>query len=259
MNLSQKLNYHYKAFDKSKISPDPLQFLHFYKDERDIEVFGFIASIFAYGNVTQIINSLERIRTITQEKPYNFVIKFSNKESNDFIGLKHRFYTDADIQILFLVLSSIYQDYASLKNLFLKFYNPSEPNLKNAISKFSDHLIRNARKVSEQKKVSTGIKFMFPIPERGSACKRMNLFLRWMVRKDELDFGLWNEIPTSKLVIPVDTHIAKICKFLKLTKRKNVNWKMAEEITEKLKEFDSADPIKYDFALCHIGMRKQEF
>jgi uncharacterized protein (TIGR02757 family) len=100
---------------------------------------------------------------------------------------------------------------------------------------------------------------MFPLPELGSACKRMNLFLRWMVRKDELDLGLWKDIPSSKLVIPVDTHIARISCKLKLTTRKNVSWKMAEEITEKLKRFDPADPVKYDFALCHIGMRKLSF
>ncbi len=100
---------------------------------------------------------------------------------------------------------------------------------------------------------------MFPNPQKGSACKRMNLFLRWMVRKDELDFGLWEEIPKDKLLIPVDVHIARICKQLKLTKKKNVSWKMAEEITEKLKKFDSEDPVKYDFAICHIGMRKLVF
>jgi len=87
----------------------------------------------------------------------------------------------------------------------------------------------------------------------------MNLFLRWMVRKDELDFGLWTEIPASKLIIPVDTHIARICRKFKLTKSQNVSWKMAEEITGNLKQFDPDDPVKYDFAICHIGMRKMEF
>jgi len=111
----------------------------------------------------------------------------------------------------------------------------------------------------EFKKLSRGIVFMFPLPEKGSACKRMNLFLRWMVRKDELDFGLWSQIPTSKLIIPVDTHIARICKQLRLTNRKNVSWKMAEEITNSLKKFDPDDPVKYDFAICHIGMRKLKF
>jgi uncharacterized protein (TIGR02757 family) len=97
---------------------------------------------------------------------------------------------------------------------------------------------------------------MFPMPASGSACKRMNLFLRWMVRKDELDFGLWKEILTDKLIMPVDTHVARICRELNLTTKKNVSWKMAEEITNHLKKFDRNDPVKYDFAICHIGMRK---
>ena len=113
--------------------------------------------------------------------------------------------------------------------------------------------------ISDHKPASHGIKFMFPDPLKGSACKRINLFLRWMVRKDELDFGIWEEIHTSQLIIPVDTHVAKICKKLKLTRCKNVSWKMAEEITEKLKKFDPVDPVKYDFAICHIGMRKMQF
>jgi uncharacterized protein (TIGR02757 family) len=259
MNLLQKLNYHYKAFDKSKISPDPLQFLHLYKNERDIEVIGFLASIFAYGNVKQINNSLEKIRVIVKNKPYSYVVKFTAKDYKDFEGLKHRFYSQEDFVNLFLVLSHICKNYNSLKNLFLNSYNPQEPNLKNSISKFSNHLIETVKLISGQKNVTAGIKFMFPNPEKGSACKRMNLFLRWMVRKDELDFGLWNEIPVNKLIIPVDTHIAKICKSLKLTSRKHVSWKMAEEITEKLKKFDPDDPVKYDFALCHTGMRKLQF
>lgn len=259
MNLSQKLEFHYEAFDRKKISPDPLQFLHFYKDEKDIEVFGFLASVFAYGNVKQINNTLERIRTIVKNKPYNYVVEFAPKNYKDFNGLKHRFYTGEDILNLFLVLKSALQIHGSLKNLFLSFYNSQEPNLKNAIAKFSKSLIEILQLIRGKENVSTGVKFMFPFPEKGSACKRMNLFLRWMVRKDELDFGIWSEIPPNKLVIPVDTHIARISKALKLTSRKNVSWKMAEEITENLKRFDPDDPVKYDFALCHIGMRRQQF
>ena len=259
MNIRQKLDLHYKAFDKTKISPDPLQFLHLYKDERDIEVVGLLASVFAYGNVKQINNALSRIQSIVNENPYEYVINFSQGNHEDFNGFVHRFYTENDIVNLFMSLKSTYKNFGSLKNLFLTYYLPEEPNLKNSISKFSNHFIKTVSLQTNQDKVSRGVKFMFPSPGKGSACKRMNLFLRWMVRKDELDFGLWNEIPTNKLVIPVDTHIAKICKSLKLTTRKNVSWKMAEEITEKLKKFDPNDPVKYDFALCHIGMRKMKF
>jgi uncharacterized protein (TIGR02757 family) len=151
----------------------------------------------------------------------------------------------------------VYHEFGSLKKLFLSGYQETDPNTKNAITIFSNFLLQQAQ--NEIGSLSRGLKFMFPLPEKGSACKRMNLFLRWMVRKDELDFGLWDEIASSKLIIPVDTHVARICKQLKLTKRKNLSWKMAEEITENLKKFDSDDPVKYDFAICHIGMRKMRF
>ncbi len=258
MTLKQKLDYHYKAFDRSKISPDPLQFLHLFDNEKDIEAIGFIASVFAYGNVNQIINTLNKILVIAERQPYHFIAGYYNrKKSFNLGGLKHRFYTEKDISLLFNILSDVYHEYDSLKNLFQKFYNESG-KIKNSITKFSDYLINYAMKINGGT-VSPGFKFMFPLPELGSACKRMNLFLRWMVRKDELDFGLWNEIPSNKLIIPVDTHVARVCQRLNLTKRKNISWAMAEEITENLKTFDPTDPVKYDFAICHIGMRKMTF
>jgi len=259
MNLKQKLDYHYKAFDKSKISPDPLQFLHLFNDEEDIEIIGFIASVFAYGNVRQIINTLDKILLITNNHPYEFVINFKKKNYTYRLRkLKHRFYTGNDIILFFLLLNKAVAKHDSLKNLFFKFYKIEDVNIKNALTKFSEYFISAADEKGKGK-ISRGFKFMFPNPELGSACKRMNLFLRWMVRKDELDFGLWNEIPKNKLIMPVDTHVARICKNLKLTTYKNVSWKMAEEITQNLKYFDPEDPIKYDFAICHIGMRKLIF
>jgi len=260
MTIKQKLNYHYKAFDKSQISPDPLQFLHLFKNEKDIEAIGFIASVFAYGNVRQIINTLDKIFLITDSRPYDFIINL-NKNSNQLKlkGLKHRFYNDEDILNLFFALNSIYDNYESLKDAFLREYSKDNENIKEALSGFSKIFTEEIKKNTESKNISPGVRFMFPLPELGSACKRMNLFLRWMIRKDDLDFGLWKNIPANKLVIPVDTHIARICKKLKLTNYKNVSWKMAEEITDNLKKFDPVDPVKYDFAICHIGMRKMEF
>ncbi len=259
MNLKQKLDYHYKAFDKTKISPDPLQFLHLFNDEKDIETIGFISSIFAYGNVKQIINTLDKILVITNNHPYEFVINYNKRNySNRLKDLKHRFYTGKDIAILFSALNKAYTEYGMLKYLFLSFYNSNEENLKNPVTSFSNYFLKTADKMENQR-VTLGIKFMFPLPYLGSACKRMNLFLRWMIRKDELDFGLWNEIPPDKLIIPVDTHIARISIELGLTKMKNVSWKMAEEITQNLKKYDANDPVKYDFAICHIGMRKLIF
>lgn len=257
MKLYDKLEYHYKAFDRSKLEPDPLQFLHKFSKPEDIEVIGLIASVFAYGNVKQINNTLNKIILIMGGSPYNFIINFRPSDAEKFHNLKHRFYTSEDITRLFEILKSTYQKFISLNNLFLFRYNPQDENIKSGISGFSKYFLE-----SYQKKyglISNGFSFMFPLPEKNSACKRMNLFLRWMVRKDELDFGIWGGIQTNKLLIPVDTHVARICKNLKLTKRKNASWQMAEEITNHLKNFDPDDPVKYDFAICHIGMRRLKF
>lgn len=252
--LKQKLDFHYHEFDKTKIEPDPLQFLHMFSRKEEIEIMGFLASVFAYGSIGQIISSLNRLLTDINKKPYDFVISFEPKIDFE---VKHRFYTENDVHSLFIILKKIFEEYGSLKSLFIKGYDISDSNVKSGISNFSREFLSLHTKCIG--KLTHGIKFMFPLPERGSACKRMNLFLRWMVRKDELDFGLWNEIPTNKLIIPVDTHIAKISRSLKLTTLKNVSWNMAEQITENLKKFDKEDPVKYDFALCHIGMRKIDF
>jgi len=256
--LKSKLNYHYKAFDKTTIFPDPLEFPHRFTNIYDIEIAAFIASVFAYGSVKQIINTLDRIFDLIDNEPFKFVTNYNyGKDKNVFKGIKHRFYTESDIAALFAGLNKVYKEYGSLNYLFLLYYFPKAENIKGALSFFSKNLteiIENETGVN-----SNGVKFMFPDPLKGSACKRQNLFLRWMVRNDELDFGLWKEISTSKLIIPVDTHIARISRRLNLTKRKIVSWKMAEEITNNLKKFDADDPVKFDFALCHIGMRKLIF
>jgi uncharacterized protein (TIGR02757 family) len=256
--LKEKLNYHYKAFDRTKIEPDPLQFLHGYKNPADIEFIGFTASVFAYGSVKQIIKIMEKITGITGPEPLKFLLETNRAElTKIFSGCAYRFYTSYDVATMFVALKSIYEKYGLLKNLFLSNYNAEDENLRRAISAFRSGFIAAA--ANEKRKLTRGFLFMLPDSESGSACKRMNLFLRWMVRKDELDFGLWSEIPPSKLVIPVDTHVARICKQINLTKRKNSDWKMAEEITANLKICDSSDPVKYDFAICHIGMRGLDF
>ncbi len=255
--LKRKLEYHYKKFDYSQIYPDPLIFPHKFSKESDIEISSFISSIFAYGNITQILNSLEKIHDLIGNSPTEFFSNYDEKQYIDFFKIfKHRFFTGSDVEQLFRILSYILEEYESIKHLFLLYYFDQDKNIKNSLSFFSKNLLEISDRVG---KTTKGIKFMFPNPFSGSACKRMNLFLRWMVRKDELDFGIWKAIKKNQLLIPVDTHVAKICRNLGLTKRKNISWQMAEEITEALKKYDKKDPIKYDFAICHIGIRKLEF
>ena len=255
MSLKHKLDYHYRYFDFSQISPDPLEFPHRFSSDPDIEISAFLSSVFAYGNVKMIQETLEKVHTEMGESPYDFLMNYRTTK-NYFNDLYFRFYTTEDIKELFRGLRIIFEEYGSLRYLFLLYYFENEENLKSAIKFFSGNLMDI---VSGSSDPSPGMKFMFPDPCKNSACKRMNLFLRWMVRKDELDFGLWPEVSPSQLVIPVDTHVARICGEIGLTARKTVSWKMAEEITGKLKEFDPEDPVKYDFAICHIGMRKMEF
>jgi uncharacterized protein (TIGR02757 family) len=257
LKVKSKLNYHYKYFDFKKISPDPLEFPHRFSNYYDIEISSFLSSVFAYGNVSQIINTLKIIHDVMEENPHKFILEYSEgKGLEHFKLLKHRFYTPEDINKLFLGLQKIYTVYGSLKYLFLLYYFEKDSNLKESLSFFSNNILNIC---ADGNPISHGLKFMFPDSAKGSACKRFNLFLRWMVRKDDLDFGLWFEIDPGKLIIPVDTHVAAVSKKLRLTKSKVISWKMAEEITKKLKLFDPKDPVKYDFAICHIGMRKMKF
>ncbi len=255
--LFDKLEYHYKAFDRSRISPDPLEVLHRYSNRGDIEIIGLLSSIFAYGNVNLILRILNNLEIVFEKHPYDFVKNFDyRKDKKLFKGVRYRFYTETDIANLFRLLNRAVSEFETLENLYFNGFNRNDENVKAGIDKFSEWFIANCRKLNC---FSNGIRFMFPMPSKGSAAKRFNLFLRWMVRKDELDFGLWKNVKKSQLIIPVDVHIARISQQLGLTSRKNVTWKMAEEITNNLKQFDSSDPVKYDFALCHIGMRKLEF
>ena len=251
------MEYHYRAFDRTKLSPDPLEFPHRFSNPEEIELVAFISSVFAYGNVRQIGNTLEGIFRIMEGSPLGYIHKAKKERiREDFGGMKHRFYSPEDITEFFLMLRDVYKDGLSVRLVFRKYYEEAGGDLKGAINGFHEFILG---RIAENGRVTRGIKFMFPLPEKGSACKRVNLFLRWMVRMDGLDFGFWDFIPTSELLIPVDTHIARIAKSLKLTKLKNVSWKMAEEITENLKRYDKDDPVKFDFALCHIGIRKKKF
>ncbi len=255
-DLKSRLEYHYKAFDKNSISPDPVEFPHRFGDEKDIEIAAFLSSVFAYGGITQILKTLDSLFSMMRGSPFDYL---SQKSKNGFnrCNLYHRFYTREDVESLLGALSRIIRNHGSLKNLYLNGYSQNDPDVQLSLENFSAEFISILSPVKGG--LTHGKKHIVPAPSSGSACKRMNLFMRWMVRKDEIDFGLWNEIPPSKLIIPVDVHIARIAQSLNLTGRKNVNWKMAEEITSNLRRYDPEDPVKYDFALCHIGMRKLEF
>lgn len=253
-DLKSKLEYHYKQFGRERLSPDPLEIPHRFTDARDIEIAAFFAAKFAYGAVSQIIKNVNDLLSRLDDQPFRVLSQTEDLEER-ISGFYYRFYSTEDVISLLYAIRHIINEKGSLKGLFLEGFNRNHL-LREGIQHFSNCFIQFAQK---EGRLTRGFAHFFPLPDKGSACKRMNLFLRWMVREDELDFGFWKEIGKENLIIPLDLHIARISKEIGLTTRNDSSWKTAEEITMKLREFDPYDPVKYDFALCHISMRKMEF
>ncbi len=246
--LESYLNAIYEEYnDKKFIHPDPLEFLFKYKNTKDREIVALVASSLAYGRVNQILKSvsfvLEKLNL-----PAKYLKTHSEKEiKNTFIDFKHRFSTDKDIGDLLLAIKNTIETYGSLQKCFYKCYSENDINITPALTKFVDELTKHSGANKLQ---------LLPSPKDGSACKRLNLFLRWMLRHDNIDPGGWTHIPTSKLLIPLDTHMYKIAKELRFTKRKSADLKTVIEITKGFSRFAPDDPVKFDFALTRAGIWK---
>lgn len=255
LNLKEKLDKLYNSYKHKHSSKDPVWNLHSFSDEKDIEIIGLISSAFAYGSVNQINRFIELLLQKIGNKPYEFTVNFEKqKDKKHLNGLYYRFNTGRDILNLFSSINKTLVKYSSLQNAFISGYDSSHDNIVPALTGFINTLHRNS-----PKKHDKYYHHLIPNPLSGSTCKRMNLFLRWMIRKDDIDTGIWSGVDKAKLIMPVDTHIARVSKKLRLVKRKSVDLKFAVELTSKLKLFDAADPVKYDFALCHIGIDKKDF
>ena len=257
VSLKQVLDKFYKEFNfKERLKHDPIEFPHRYSDPDDVEVAGFIASCFAYGKVGLFKPVIEKILMPGGKHPARFFANFTlEKDRKYFKDIRYRFNKEKDVLCLVFILGRILQEWGSLKNLFYNFYEPGHEDIRNALNGFMDCFLSvDTSPVYGRNTSPRGLTQLIPLPEKKSACKRMNLFLRWMIRTGDIDLGIWDKIPPSKLIIPLDTHIAKISKCLGLTKRSAPDWKTAEEITGVLKKFDPLDPLKYDFALCQQGI-----
>lgn len=246
------LCHFYESYHKTEfINPDPLLFPRRYSNSKDVEAAAFISSSFALGRVGCIINFLEEVFNIL-EAPVMGLTKRSEKEiESDFKKLKYRFYSGADIVNFFKGLRLIYINYGSLENCFntgYKIYKLSDDRVAAVISGLAA--------IADAINTTKGKQNIVADPHGGSACKRLFLFLRWVVRSDNIDPGGWT-LPTSDLIIPLDTHITKIGRLLKLTNRKSADLKTAIDITTKLKELDANDPVKYDFSMSRIGIHPE--
>lgn len=253
--LKETLDKFYKEYDlRSRIASDPIEFPHQYKDPLDIEIAGFIASSLAFGNVKQFKPVIRSILVLAKGDLSDFVRDFNiSADTSLFKGIYHRIWNYKDIACLIYMIGYIVREHGSIGRLLTSLYKKDDPDIRYTLIRFVDYLYSiDTTPIYGNNSHPIG---MFPSPTKGSACKRLNLYLRWMVRSgDGVDFGLWDKIPASKLIIPLDTHIARISRNLGLTRMKTPSWKMAEDITENLKLFDPEDPVKYDFALCHMGI-----
>ncbi|MCP4603674.1 MAG: TIGR02757 family protein [Proteobacteria bacterium] len=238
----------YAEYNRKKfVHPDPLEFLYEYEDLADREIVGLIASSLAYGRVRQILKSVNSILSAI-DSPLDCVKTSSKKDlERMFKGFKHRFSTGSEIASLLYGTGRVIEHYGSLGECFAMGLSDEDATVLPALTAFADA-------ISEASK--DNCKSLIPRPSRGSACKKLNLFLRWMVRKDDVDPGGWDDIPASKLIVPVDTHMHKIGLTYGLTKRKNADMRTALEITEAFAEYAPKDPVKYDFALTRIGIHR---
>lgn len=235
------------------VKPDPLQFLYRYSKRQDVEIVGLLASALAYGRVRQIEQSLSRLLEYMGKSPSDFVRNFDSSARAQLRDFKHRFTAGDDISDLLELLRDVHDRFSSIERFFAEGYNVGDPNIIPALSAFCDSLYAMHTK-RHGGRLSGGLKYLLASPVRGSACKRLNLFLRWMVRDDDVDPGLWKSVDKAKLIVPVDVHMGRLCKILGLYDRKTVNLSAAVEITESFVEIEPADPVKYDFALSRIGI-----
>ncbi len=236
------------------IGDDPVQFPHRYEKKQDIEISGFISSAFAYGNRKKIIENLSRIHKILNKNPYEFIINFDiDRDAELFKGFLYRFTGEKDILCLIYSLSQVLKKFDSLEDAFLQGFSKEDNNVKQGLINFVN-LLRSHLPCDEE--CGRSFIHLVPSPATGSACKRLNLFLKWMVRKPPVDLNIWNGVPAGKLIIPLDVHVSRVSIQLGLTERKSNDWKKAEEVTEKLKQFEPDDPVKYDFAIFSAGIKQ---
>lgn len=229
------------------VHPDPLVFLYAYPDIRDREIAGLLASCLAYGRVAQIYKSLSCVLEKMGTSPLDFLKRSTRRSVNAaYSGFSHRFATGENIVALLLAIKDVLDRYGSIQGCFLSGMTSGADTVLPALTLFAAALTAGNPK---------GIGHLIPLPERGSACKRLNLFLRWMVRKDHVDPGGWDKIPASKLIIPLDVHMHRIGVRLGFTLRKQADMRTALEITRAFSQMIPEDPLKYDFTLCRMGMK----
>jgi uncharacterized protein (TIGR02757 family) len=246
----------YVSFNYPDSAVDPIQIVRRYPRADDREIVGFCAAALAFGRVASVIQSIERLLAILGPRPAAYVRRFDpGRDRGAFAGFVHRWSREADLVALVWILHQILERSGSVERFFVEGLDAGAADVQPAIDSFSTRaLALDLRRAYGRVPSRPGVCYFFPKASAGSGCKRLNLFLRWMVRRDALDLGVWRGVPASKLIVPLDTHVIRVGRCLRLTDRVSPGWPMARDITASLRLLDPDDPVKYDFALCHLGM-----
>jgi uncharacterized protein (TIGR02757 family) len=259
MDVKSVLDRLYAARSPLHLANDPLSFCHRYPDPADQEVAAVIAAAFAYGGIKIILRTLESIFTELGPSPRRYLETFNPTAGiTTFSRFKHRFNDGRDLVALLWAIRSMIRDAGSVNAFFLRFHDTAAQDVTCALNGYSSAVLAlDYSQVFGETAAPAGsyFRFLFPAPAAGSACKRLCMFLRWVARPaDGIDLGIWQGVSPAQLVIPVDTHISRICSYLNFTSRSSADWRMALEITAALRRLDPADPVKYDFSLAHLGI-----
>lgn len=253
--LRATLDRVYARYNRQQfIGSDPLQFAHRYPDRADAEIAAFLAAALAYGRVQQIERCLTQLFDRMDDAPYEFASRFDRRRRTRLRSFKHRFTTGDDLSDLLALFRRVLDEHGSLEAFFLRGYRDEHANVLPALSAFCDSLCRMYTDLHGRARIPTGLNYLLASPTRGSASKRLNLFLRWMVRKDDVDLGLWTGIDKAKLIVPVDVHMARLCRVLGFHDSKAASLATALKITAGFARIEPDDPTKYDFALSRIGI-----
>ncbi|MCC6258366.1 MAG: TIGR02757 family protein [Chitinophagaceae bacterium] len=251
--LIQFLNKKVEEYNRPDfIEVDPIFVPHQFSNNPDREIAGFFSALFAWGNRKTIINKSLELMRLMDNAPYSFCTQHQEKDRKHLVHFKHRTFNSTDLFYFLDFLKQHYAQHHSLEDAFIKDWDPKEKNIERGLAGFY-------RTFFSLPYIPERTRKHIATPERKSACKRLNMYLRWMVRKDKggVDFGIWKNINQSQLIIPVDVHVARVARSLNLISRKQNDWITALELTETLKELDPADPVKYDFALFAMGIHEQ--
>ncbi|MEO6487660.1 MAG: TIGR02757 family protein [Thermoanaerobaculia bacterium] len=245
--LRERLDELVATFDVSTITPDPLELVLRYRDPLDQEVAGLLAAAFAYGRADIVVANVGRVLDAMSPSPFAYLTSFDEREARKrFERFSHRFHKAPELVELLARLSSAIGAHNSLGALFEKCYDPADSDIGPSLARFVEAVAGE--------EASAPLRYLLSSPRDGSACKRMNLFLRWMVRRTSPDLGIWRFVDPAKLVVPLDTHVHRIATFLGLSRRRTADWKAARAITDRLAGLDRSDPVRYDFAICRLGI-----